>query len=282
MPPTITYTAQVLLKYPGSKHYCASYLADLMEKQWPDATFFGSLFAGAMHVEIELAKRGHDLIATDLNHWIIQFWRLIRDHPEEVWVELSGLARYPMDRDRFNQWRARLNALRALTAPVHAAALILLNRAAHAPGWRVNGSGEINIPWGSRPTLSLPSEELIHTSSVALANITLACGSWVDALPLFPLSTPIFADPPYLPDTERHIKGGFVGYCEDTNWGVETHRALATALGDRPALVCGSDTSTTLTTYAGWTAHRRTTRPGSVNANLKNRRGVSEVYLVRR
>jgi DNA adenine methylase len=208
-----------LLKWAGGKRqllpaFRAFYPAAFHRYYEP---FVGS---GAVFFDLHAAGRlaGHEARLTDSNADLIGCYEAVRDRPAAVIAELAcladahardGVACYYAVRERFNG--ARLANAGHPAAPALAAMLLYLNRTGFNGLYRVNQSGTFNVPAGRYANPRILDEALVRTTSDALARpgVTLALGTFADAVADAGPGDFVYFDPPYAPLSATSAFGAY-------------------------------------------------------------------------
>jgi DNA adenine methylase len=176
--------------------------------------FFGS---GAVFFDLHASGRlaGHHAILIDSNPDLIGLYETVRDAPEAVAAELDLLAaaravdaraHYFAVRDtQFNPLRDQRRQAdgRIAYTPALAAMFIYLNRTGFNGLFRVNASGEFNVPPGRYERPKIADREKLARASAALAatGIELRYASFESVLEVAVADDFIYFDPPYAPLT---------------------------------------------------------------------------------
>ena len=176
--------------------------------------FFGS---GAVFFDLHASGRlaGHESILIDSNPDLIGLYETVRDAHEAVALELDALAAahavdarslYFAVRDtQFNPLRERLRQPdgRIAYTPALAAMFIYLNRTGFNGLFRVNASGEFNVPPGRYERPKIADRDKLGRAAAALRapGIVLRYGSFESVLDVAGPSDFIYFDPPYAPLT---------------------------------------------------------------------------------
>lgn len=207
--PTKSATARPFLKWVGGK---SSLLPLLLERVPDRIDEYYEPFLGGGSLFFALASRGRLRHAhlSDVNKDLVVTYNAVRDDVDAViqalrtHAELSCEEHYYEARDLFNSG--------ALDPIGTAATMIYLNRVGFNGVWRVNSSGELNVPWGRRDDFC-PDEDGLRASSKALAQADISHRQFD--------STPVGADgfyyfdPPYDATYEKYTKGGFGRDCHE-------------------------------------------------------------------
>ena len=206
--------ARPILKWAGGKKQL---LSDILPKV-PTSygryiePFFGG---GALFFTLQ----PEDSIIADSNPELINMYRQVADHVDEV---ISHLVRYENTKELFYEVRGQ--DWTNMKPDEAAARMIFLNKTCFNGLYRVNRSGQFNVPYGKYKNPTICDTDALYTASAALRKAQILCGDYM--LVLEHNAQPgdfIFLDPPYLPisaysDFKRYTKEQF--YEED-------HRELA-------------------------------------------------------
>jgi DNA adenine methylase len=149
---------------------------------------------------------------TDCNADLIGCHRVVRDRMAEVrralerlarGHEASGTAHFYQVRARFNRLRARLDPGRVDEAytPALAAMLVYLNRTGFNGLFRLNASGEFNVPAGRyvRPRICDPAHLAAVAEALGAPGVTLALAPFEAVLRRAGEGDLVYFDPPYAP-----------------------------------------------------------------------------------
>ena len=182
------------------------------------AVFFDLLGRGALE--------GHAVTLSDDNADLIGCYRRLADSLDAVVTELDRLAaghakggreHYLRVRDsRFNPmraaWRERGEDVAAYPAEL-AAILIYLNRTGYNGLFRLNASGEFNVPPGRYENPKIANRPLLSQASRALSasNVTLRHAGFDSVLADAREGDFVYFDPPYAPLTSTANFRGYTG-----------------------------------------------------------------------
>jgi DNA adenine methylase len=161
-----------------------------------------------------------------------------------------------------------------------AATFIYLNKTCFNGLWRVNRSGEFNVPIGrySDPPICVP--EALRAAHALLARTTLRCGDYRTAVEDAARGDFVYFDPPYDPVTTT---ANFTSYTANA-FGSEHQKELAAtarmlvARGCR-VMLSNSDTPFIRSLYKGF-AIDRVKCARAINSNASRRGDVDEVIVV--
>lgn len=161
-----------------------------------------------------------------------------------------------------------------------AAAFIYLNKTCFNGLYRVNRSGDFNVPIGryTDPPICVP--DTLRAASAVLARAELRCGDYRDSVGDAEKGDFLYFDPPYDPVTPT---ANFTSYTQSV-FGAEQQRALAetarilVARGCR-VMLSNSDTPFIRSLYKGFKIDRvKCAR--AINSNAARRGDVDEVIVV--
>jgi len=210
------YQIRPLLKWAGGKRQ----LLPQLRRFYPASfnryvePFFGS---GAVFFDLHTSGRlaGHQAVLIDSNPDLIGLYETVRDAHDAVAAELDQLAaahaidaraHYFAVRDtQFNPLREQRRQAdgRIAYTPALAAMFIYLNRTGFNGLFRVNASGEFNVPPGryERPKIADRDKLARAASALGAPGIELRYGSFESVLDVARADDFIYFDPPYAPLT---------------------------------------------------------------------------------
>lgn len=182
--------ARPILKWAGGK----TQLLPALRKHYPRT--FGKYiepFLGGGAVFFDLAPRF--AVLSDANSELISLYRTIASDPDAV---AEALHHMPVSEPDYYLVRAMpFNSLDSITA---AARTIFLNKTCFNGLYRVNRSGDFNVPYGKRSSVKFPSHEVLRAASRQLAFASLIEGDYLEVLERHAAPGDfVFLDPPYLP-----------------------------------------------------------------------------------
>ena len=204
-----------ILKWAGGKRQLLPRLRDYYPK-----TFLRYLepFLGSGAVFLDLhnagALDGREVHLSDINADVMGCYRAVRDHVDGVIEELERLAaQYKKDPDRayyavrdgrFNPARRRVQTAEDPASgysPALAAMLIFLNRTGFNGLFRVNASGDFNVPAGRQANPRICDAANLHAWSDLLRrkSVSLRACPYEVALDAAREGDFIYLDPPYAP-----------------------------------------------------------------------------------
>lgn len=186
-------------------------------------------FVGGGAVFFHLKKRHPRMSATlsDLNGVLVNTYRVVRDHPEELMLLLDrhGEA-YARDPERyFYEVRTAHRARMADGSdPVGCAAeFIFLLRTCFNGLWRVNQSGQFNAPWGKYPKPPMYWRENLWDTHLALQGVRIEKQDFTGPMASLGAGDFAYIDPPYVPVSAT---ANFTSYTE-SGFGPREQEKLA-------------------------------------------------------
>jgi DNA adenine methylase Dam len=238
-----------LLKWAGGKRQ----LLPALEQYYPlKFERYLEPFVGSGAVFFHLASagmlEGRPVILSDINTDLIGCYRAVRDETESVIASLQTLERehrrrgdacyYDVRDERFNPLRAtRMNDANPAAAasaypPELAAMLIFLNRTGFNGLFRLNKSGEFNVPAGRYRDPRICDPDHIRTVAAVLRRrgVAIEYRGFEEALGKAGKGDFVYCDPPYAPISRD------VELCELHRGRLCLARSAASAAGCRPRL----------------------------------------------
>jgi DNA adenine methylase len=166
---------------------------------------------GALLFEIQPKKA----IVNDLNHELINLYKVIKDNPNEL---LSLLEEHELNNSEeyFYQIRAldRSESYNEMSDIEKAARIIYLNKTCYNGLFRVNQSGQFNSPYGKYKNPNIVNKPVVLAMANYFQNnnITLLNGDYKMALKKLRKGAFVYFDPPYMPISSS---SSFTGYTEN-------------------------------------------------------------------
>lgn len=271
-----TGKALPIVKWAGGKRMILPKLMQyLPPKLSEDATYYEPFLGGAAFF---LALAPRRAVLGDVNPDLIEMYEAVRDVPACVTARLDVMQPHAQDTDYYYQVRALKPA--DLSLPERAARLIFLNKTCYNGLYRVNASGQFNVPFGryaQRPTLYDPTN--LARVSRLLRGADLRCTDFEAVLAGAGRDDFVYLDPPYVPLTTtanftRYTKGSFTE---------EDQRRLARTMHDlhergASVLLSNSDTPLVRELYADFHIEE-VHAPRLINSDASGRRNVRELAI---
>lgn len=185
------------LKWAGGKNWLVKSMPSLLNGVSFNAYHEPFLGGGAIFFAIAPEKA----YLSDLNEDLIDAYIGLRDYPERVIDLLTG---WPVSEDEY--YRIRNYSPRK--SYTRAARFIYLNRTSFNGLYRVNRSGEYNVPYGHNDSYQFDIDR-IRKASFALQSAVIEHREFEQSLDNIAENDLVFLDPPY---TVSHNKNGFIEY----------------------------------------------------------------------
>ncbi len=186
---------QPALKWVGGKRQLINSIVPLIPKSFSSycEPFFGG-GAVCFHLKPNVA------FINDINSELIDFYKVVRDHPEEL---ISELLTYVNDEEFYYSIRAldRVESFKKLSAVKKAARTYYLNRMGYNGLYRVNRKGLFNVPYGKYKRDFRPNVEAIRDLSNYFNSnrIVFLNGHYSEVLSYLDSDSFVYLDPPYDP-----------------------------------------------------------------------------------
>lgn len=269
------------LKWAGGKTQLINQLTDLFPK---DFSRYCEPFAGSAAIYWHIfGLREKEKInfssakITDSNAELINTYRVVRDDIKAL-IELLLVHRKNHSKEYYYKTRAlRLNRL---TDVERAARFIYLNKTCFNGLYRVNRSGQFNVPMGSYKDPTIFDIDDLTTASQALQGVELAVCDFRDTLHWAQAGDFIYFDPPYAPVSKT---SSFTSYTEKT-FGEQEQKELAELFRQVDSLGCkvmlsNSWVEPILELYKDFTCIEvKASR--AINSNPEKRGKISELIVI--
>lgn len=269
------------LKWAGGKSQLLDQLTDLFPKSF---SRYCEPFAGSAAVYwhiFSLREKGKlnftSARITDSNAELINTYRIVRDDVKAL-IELLLAHRKNHNKEYYYQIRS-LRPSR-LTDIERAARFIYLNKTCFNGLYRVNRSGQFNVPMGSYKDPSIFDIEELVTASQALQEVELATCDFHDTLNWAQAGDFIYFDPPYAPVSKT---SSFTSYTEKS-FGEREQIELATLFRQLDSRGCkvmlsNSWVKPVLDLYKDFTCIEvKASR--AINSNPEKRGKISELVVI--
>jgi len=212
-----------LLKWAGGKARLAARICAAFEEPCAGTYYEPFAGSGAVYLHRKAAGRIGKAVLADANPKLIEVHRAVRDHVEELLIELSRLPSEDW-KERYYDVREAYN-VGPCDGPAHAARFLWLNRAGFNGLYRENRRGQFNVPVGKYARLAFPDPSEFRLVSSLLQDAELRVADFSEILSEAGNGDQVYCDPPYVPLTETAC---FTGYCKDP-FGIVEQKALATS-----------------------------------------------------
>jgi DNA adenine methylase len=196
-----------LLKWAGGKRS----LVERIQSFFPDDHLERSyhepfMGGGAVFFSLEPVRGS----VNDINPRLMNFYRVVRDRPEELIEVASG---YRYEKEEYYSLRSRFNT-RPVDPVEDAALLLYLNKTGYNGLYRVNSKGEFNVPFGRYKDPTIVHPERIMKAGRLLRSVDIRCGDFLYLLKTAEAGDLCYFDPPYMPVSRTahftdYYAGGF-------------------------------------------------------------------------
>jgi DNA adenine methylase len=193
------YCGQPFLKWTGGKRWLADTVAEMLPER--RGRYFEPFLGGA---SVFFYLKPWPATLSDVNKELINVYRQVRDNLPEV---IERLRKLTIDAGTY----AKVRESRPRTPVTKAVRLLYLNRTAFNGIYRVNRSGQFNVPFGCKVGTVLCNDKLLQSASRTLQNRIVACSDFEAMIDSAVRHDIVYADPPY---TTRHDNNGFRRYNE--------------------------------------------------------------------
>ena len=233
-------------------------------------------FAGSAAVFFRLAAEGRfkKAVISDKNPELVQLYRTVQKDVEGLITALKTLTHSKDDYYAIRAWKPT-----ELEPSLRAARLIYLNRAGYNGLYRVNRSGQFNVPFGSYKNPKICDEDRLRSAAKALKKAKILHADFEKAIEGAEAGDAIYFDPPYVPMSKT---ASFTAYHSDPFLELEQNRlgVLLKSLAKKkiPFLLSNSDTAETRELYQGHLIESiQVSRP--INSRATGRGAVSELLV---
>jgi len=187
--------ADPILKWAGGKRQLLPDILSLFPKDYRDLTYHEPFMgSGAVFFAVE-PKNG---TINDINHHLINFFKIVRDEPEEL---INKASEYEYEKETYYVLRDRFNE-EPISDLERAALFLYFNKTGFNGLWRVNSKGKFNVPFGRYKNPTIVPEEKIRESSKLLENIEIFCTEFTYIIKSAIEGDLCYFDPPYEPVSE--------------------------------------------------------------------------------
>lgn len=188
-----------LVKWAGGKRQIIPGLKQLLPSKW--GTYFEPFAGGAALLcdlyNAGLLKKG---VLSDTNVSLMGLYNVVQTDPQSLIDELSAIG-YSNDRRSYLKARAEFNEKREKQKDAirTAALFVYLNRHSYNGLWRVNRSGNHNVPFGNYDNPRLPNARQIREFSDMLSVVRIFTSDFSEAIMGAKTGDFVYFDPPYSP-----------------------------------------------------------------------------------
>jgi DNA adenine methylase len=263
--------ARPVLKWAGGKRRLVRDIVELLPQQIE--TYYEP-FVGGGAVFFALAQSGRfkKAVLADRNDDLLAVYRAIQEDVEKL---IALLSEYKHSEREY--YRVRAEKPRGLVQ--RAARIIYLNKTGYNGLYRVNRTGDYNVPFGRYKNPKICDVERLRTAASALVGVKIETSDFERTCEKAGRGDAVYFDPPYLPVSKT---ASFSAY-ERHPFGLEEHQRLARVFEDLrarrvPAVLSNSDTEATRSLFEKF--QRRVVRmTRAINSKASRRGAVSELLV---
>ena len=264
----------------GKRKLMSEILASLPDDFGHQGMKFFEPFIGGGALMFELGKfnskyfvEGKNLHIGDSNPDLIATYKVIRDNPKELIAKLRKLENRISLEDYLN-----MRALQPEKPIDVAARFIYLNKTCFNGLWRVNSSGQFNVPYGKLKNPKVLDKENLILCSKRLANSKIKSGDFEAIVKSAEKGDFVYFDPPYLPLSES---ASFSKYAKE-DFSTLDHERLANTIAQLTkrgvkVMLSNSDTKLTRAIFKNDLRLRKVSVARTIAANSRNRTAVDEI-----
>lgn len=192
------------LRYPGGKQRLLRHIMHYLPSQFKGR--FVEPFVGGGSVFLALSPQ--QALLSDINLELIELYRGLQQHPEQVWDIFQA---FPPTKEDY--YKIRDSSLDELDLASRAARTLYLSRTCFKGMWRHNVHGQFNVGYGGQDRRWVIDKEMLLEVSNRLACADLQVSDFEAVVASCGEGDFIFVDPPYRPG-EREIFRHHYAYCE--------------------------------------------------------------------
>lgn len=233
----------------------------------------GALMLATGNKNAEMYIPGKNLVINDSNPDLVIVYKVIKKQLPELLAELDKLSKN-LSKEEFE----RVRSSSPNTNVARAARFIYLNKTCFNGLWRVNSSGQFNVPWGKLKNPLIYDGSNLEACRKRLTGAKITVGGFSEAVTLAKKNDLVYFDPPYLP---LSASSSFSQYSKD-NFGVRDHEELAETISRLTrkgvyVILSNSDTPETRRIFGKTLTLRQIMMNRSISAASHARTPVNEV-----
>lgn len=216
---------------------------------------------------------GKHLFINDINPDLILTYNAIQKSPTRLMKELDRIAvkKNEVEYYKIREWNPSGKIQRA-------ARFIYLNKTCFNGLWRVNSSGQFNVPFGKLKNPLIYDRSNILSISIRLKGATITNLPFANAVEKAQAGDLVYFDPPYIP---LNVSSSFAQYAKE-GFGLMDQYALAgviEGLTNRGVnvILSNSDTKETREIFGPILSLHQISAPRSISAKASSRGDVKEV-----
>jgi len=262
------------LKWAGGKRQLLAHIEALLPERI-DTYFEPFLGGAAVFFRLAAGTRFRRAVLADANPELVNCYTAVRDDVDGVIAELHGYRN-----NSALYYRVRRRDPAKMSPPARAARLIYLNRCGYNGLYRVNSSGQFNVPFGRYRRPLICDEPRLRAAAAALQKAKIVCGDFSSTLKNVRAGDFAYLDPPYVP---LSATSSFTSYAARDFGGADQERlaAVLRAFAARkvPALLSNSDCQTTRDLYRDFERIDKVPARRAINSVGHGRGPVDEILV---
>ena len=267
-----------VLKWAGGKRQLLEPILSFIDMAFPEriGTYYEPFAGGAAVFFALVAQRKFERARlSDKNEDLIRVYSELRDDADAVVRELEKLCELGLGEDVYYKVRS----LRPKKASARAARLIYLNRTGYNGLYRVNRSGDFNVPYGRYKKPRILDLSRLMAAAEALQGVQLAVEDFQASCAKAKRGDFVYFDPPYMPVSKT---ASFAEYHSEA-FALAEHERLAKTFARLTkkgvsVLLSNSDTPETRRLYSDFET-RTVLAKRAINSDAKRRGAVSELLV---
>ena len=279
---TTQHPPRPILKWAGGKRQLLEPILAFVERAFPKPIDkYYEPFVGGAAVFFALVGSGKFERArlSDMNADLIRVYTALRDDAESVISELEKLVALGLTQKAYYAVREMLRVKRPSKVSARAARLIYLNRTGYNGLYRVNSSGEFNVPYGRYKNPRVLDRSRLLAAAEALQGVELTVEDFEHSCRAAKRGDFVYFDPPYLPVSKT---ASFAAY-QARGFALPEHERLAKTFAQLTrrgvsTLLSNSDTPETRQLYAAFDTHT-VHASRAINSNPAKRGKVTEILV---
>lgn len=269
---TCVVPARPVLKWAGGK---TQLLPQILERLPARIEPFFEPFVGGAAVFFALAAEGRfqRAVLADRNPDLVAVYRALQADAEAVIDELSQMRHSEAEYYRIRELSPRRLAQRA-------ARVIYLNKTGYNGLYRVNRSGQFNVPFGRYKKPNICDAENLRAAARVLEGVEIVEADFEEVCVRARPGDAVYLDPPYVPLSKT---ANFTAYARHP-FGPSEHQRLARAFTELErrrvaAVLSNSDTPETRALYRGFRA-KKVQVSRAINSRPTARGPIDELLVV--
>ena len=154
----------------------------------------GALMFATGNKNADIFIPGKNIFINDSNPDLVIVYRVIKNQLPDLIKELKKLSR-DLSKEEFE----RVRSSKPSTNVTRAARFIYLNKTCFNGLWRVNSSGQFNVPWGKLKNPLIFDPANLEACRKRLIGAKITTGGFSEAVKSAKKNDLVYFDPPYLP-----------------------------------------------------------------------------------